>query len=71
MLCASEIGLYHPVVARVKDYTRGNTLQLLYNVAKYVYHQTIICILSDVCSVTCLRECSVGAVNQFYLHFVS
>ena len=32
ILCASEIRLYHPVVARVKDYTRENTRQSLYNV---------------------------------------
>ena len=47
ILCASEIGLYHPVVARVKDYTRGNTRQLLYNVNMYMLntHQIIMCIL--------------------------
>ena len=73
MLCASEIGLYYPVVVRVKDYTQGNTRELLYNVNMCMLysHQTIACILSDFCSVTCLRECSVRAVNQFYLHFGS
>ena len=47
MLCASEIGLYHPVVARVKDYTRENTRRLLYNVNMYMLytHQIIMCIL--------------------------
>ena len=47
MLCASEIGLYHPVVARVKDYTRENPHQLLYNVNMYMLytHQIIMCIL--------------------------
>ena len=72
MLCASEIGLYHLDGARVKDCTRGNTRQLLYNVNMCILctRQTIICILSDVCSVTSLRKCSVRAVNQFYLHFV-
>ena len=47
ILCASEIGLYHRVVARVKDYTRENTRQLLYNVNMYMLntHQIIMCIL--------------------------
>ena len=46
MLCASEIGLYHTVVARVKNYTRGNTRQLLYNVNMYMlYTHQIMCIL--------------------------
>ena len=41
MLCASEIGLYHPVVARVKDYTRENTRRLFLIVQRknvYVIH---------------------------------
>ena len=38
MLCASEIILYLPVVTRVKDYTRENTRQLLYNVNMYVLY---------------------------------
>ena len=33
MSCASEIGLYHLVVMRVKDYTRENTR----HIHKYVY----------------------------------
>ena len=38
MLCASEIGLYHPDVARVQDYTRENTRQLLYYVNMHMLY---------------------------------